>query len=67
MLTFLGRAFCASDCTVAACARHFGPDDEAAAAAWWAGCKGDPPIDWTDFSHDCPAYAPASGAPAEET
>ena len=62
MLCFRDMTFCRSDCTNKECWRHFGPDDQAAARAWLGE---DAPVDFADFSHDCPDYQPPASTGAE--
>jgi hypothetical protein len=58
MFHFRDQTFCKSDCTHAACPRHFGEDDESAAREWARriGFDEGAPIAWSDFSEGCKDY-----------
>ncbi|MCC6720539.1 MAG: hypothetical protein IT555_21915 [Acetobacteraceae bacterium] len=62
MICFRDMTFCNSDCTRAACRRHFGADDQAAAEKWWG--KPGAPVAFSDFSEDCPDYTRPKDASA---
>ena len=61
MICFRDQAFCASDCTLAACRRHFGDAERAAARAWWSHDPDYAPVAFADFSDECPDYRPPAG------
>lgn len=59
MICYKDMTFCASDCTLSSCFRHWDADKSAAAQKWWG--KPDAPVAFFDFSNDCPSYTPQNG------
>jgi hypothetical protein len=62
MICFRDRSFCSKgdQCVTSndRCGRKFTDEDKAAAAKWWEGMKGEPPVAFMDFSQSCGMYQP---------
>ncbi len=58
MICFRGMTFCSAKCAETSCHRQFTDKERAAAAKWWEGCKGEPPVAFCNFSVACPDYKP---------
>lgn len=61
MLCYKDRTFCAEShrgCKNEKCYRLFTDQDKQNALDWWKGCKGDPPVAYSEFrdTDNCPGY-----------
>lgn len=68
MICYRDMTFCSSDClrTKQECHRVYDEETAAAAKEWWSGCKGEPPVAFSDFSGHCPSYLPPKGKNDDE-
>lgn len=67
MICFRDKTFCDAPCATLSCHRKFTAADRAAAAVWWSGMPGEPPVAFADFRAHCTDHRPIGTDPSRAT